>query len=222
MKVQKYNIQDAKKYFGMYNVRYFISESVETFNEMKKDFEWKAAKSVGGYTIYESRKESHYVVVPDYEPIIVNSKQWRELSLEWFYSVKNLDVPLVFDETGIQEESILDGIKNGNLKSISKKINKDCNIQEQILDDEIRFETSCIGLPHLVKFSYFPNWKVSGTEQIYPATPGFMVVYPTESNVRIYYGTHFSEVIGNVMSFVGLVILALRIWFERGVKSVLG
>ncbi len=227
VKVQEYNIEDAKKYFRMYNVRYFISESEDTFNELMNSSEWKAVKSVGGYTIYESRQESHYISVPEFEPIVVEQENWKKISLEWFYSVRNLDVPLIFvdsDSAGKKVYSykeILDVIKKGNLRKISSRIDNNCKISEEILDDEIRFNTSCVGKPHIVKFSFFPNWKVEGAERIFSASSGFMVVFPMESKVRLYYETHFSDILGIVMSVFGLVILFLRFWYERGVKDVL-
>ena len=49
-------------------------------------------------------------------------------------------------------------------------------------DDRISFRTDAIGVPHLVKVSYFPNWQATGAEGPYHAGPSFMMVVPTESD----------------------------------------
>ena len=46
--------------------------------------------------------------------------------------------------------------------------------------DGVRFDVCEIGVPVLVKISYFPNWQASGAEGPYRVTPNLMVVIPTE------------------------------------------
>ena len=46
-------------------------------------------------------------------------------------------------------------------------------------DDSISFRVDRVGVPILVRTSYFPNWKVEGAEGPYRAAPNLMVVVPT-------------------------------------------
>lgn len=55
-------------------------------------------------------------------------------------------------------------------------------------DDSISFEVSEVGVPVLVKASYFPNWQVSGAEGPYRVSPNLMVVIPTDTSVELTYG----------------------------------
>jgi hypothetical protein len=79
--------------------------------------------------------------------------------------------------------------------------------------DEISFDVSKVGVPVLVKTSYFPNWEVDGADGPYRVTPNLMVVVPTSTHVRLHYGRAPVDLFGAGMSLlgiVGLVVLARR------------
>ena len=78
----------------------------------------------------------------------------------------------------------------------------------QMTSDSISFDVDRVGVPVLVKVSYFPNWSVSGAEGPYRVTPNFMVVVPTESRVELSYGYSRYDVLGWGMTLAGLCGLA--------------
>jgi hypothetical protein len=57
------------------------------------------------------------------------------------------------------------------------------DVQQQ----SISFEVDQVGVPVLVRVSYFPTWKVDGAEGPYRVAPNFMVVIPTENQVTLSY-----------------------------------
>jgi hypothetical protein len=57
------------------------------------------------------------------------------------------------------------------------------DIQQQ----SISFEVDEVGVPVLVRVSYFPTWKVEGADGPYRVAPNFMVVIPTENQVKLTY-----------------------------------
>jgi len=78
--------------------------------------------------------------------------------------------------------------------------------EEELTDQTIRFKTNALHLPHLIKCSYFPNWKVEGAERIYHVTPNFMLVYPEREEVTLYYGSLVSDTIGRSLTSCGFII----------------
>ena len=87
-------------------------------------------------------------------------------------------------------------------------------------DDRISFNVDRIGVPVVVKMSYFPNWQVSGADGVYRVTPNMMVVVPTSKHVELHYGHTPVDWLGIVMSIagiVGIIWLALR---ERSVRAI--
>ncbi len=69
--------------------------------------------------------------------------------------------------------------------------------------DEISFRVDQVGVPVLVKASYFPNWRVEGAEGPYRVAPNQMVVIPTEQQVTLHYGTSWIDVLGWLLALVG-------------------
>ena len=57
------------------------------------------------------------------------------------------------------------------------------DIQQQ----SVSFEVDQVGVPVLVRVSYFPTWKVDGADGPYRVAPNFMVVIPTENQVTLSY-----------------------------------
>ena len=59
----------------------------------------------------------------------------------------------------------------------------DVDIRQQSLS----FSVDQVGVPVLVKVSYFPNWNVSGADGPYRAGPNHMIVIPTSNDVEMTY-----------------------------------
>ena len=71
--------------------------------------------------------------------------------------------------------------------------------------DSIEFDVDKVGVPVLVKISYFPNWHASGAEGPYRVSPNFMVVVPTEKHVSMGYGYSKYDILGWLATIIGLV-----------------
>lgn len=77
-------------------------------------------------------------------------------------------------------------------------------------NDSVSFRVDRVGVPVLVKTSYFPNWKAHGADGPWRVTPNLMVVVPTSEEVRLHYGYTWVDVLGFalfVFGILGLVVL---------------
>jgi hypothetical protein len=89
----------------------------------------------------------------------------------------------------------------------------------EISDVEIRqqslsFRVDQVGVPVVVRVSYFPNWRVKGADGPYRVTPNMMVVVPTSSEVEMYFARSSADWL---FSFGGLAGIGLCIyWWRRG------
>ncbi len=81
------------------------------------------------------------------------------------------------------------------------------NITKNNID--ITFTVDKIGVPVLVKSSYFPNWEAKGAKGPYRVMPNFMVVIPTQKNVTLHYGYSKSDLLGFTATAFGLLGLFL-------------
>jgi hypothetical protein len=86
----------------------------------------------------------------------------------------------------------------------------------RVTADTIAFHVDTLGVPVLVKTSYFPNWQATGAVGPYRATPNFMIVVPVAHAVRLHYGWTPVDVGSGVASLVGIVaLLPLGLFYRR-------
>ena len=76
---------------------------------------------------------------------------------------------------------------------------------------KVRFHVDRIGVPVLVRISWFPNWKVSGGSGPYRAMPNYIVVIPTRNDVELNFGKTTADHLGALASVCGVIgVVALR------------
>ena len=79
-------------------------------------------------------------------------------------------------------------------------------------EQELSFEVDQVGVPMLVKLSYFPNWEVDGADGPYRVAPNLMVVIPTENEVRLHYGRSGTDTAFYLLTLAGIGML---VWMRR-------
>ena len=207
------DIYDGTEHLKMFNVGQIIAISDEVKNALANNPEYRLEKTVGEYQIYRLiTNEDRYVIIPDNEPILFKTKDWKKTSYDWFRSAELIDIPIVFvDEFRDEDIKYFTQVAENLSELTAIPIRKNCTILENISDDEIEFWTSCVGVPHLIRVSYYPNWKVNGADNIYLVSPSFMLVFPKTNRVRIYYADTWIDIIGKIISILAIIYTLLII-----------
>jgi hypothetical protein len=202
-----FDFDKGTKHLKLFGVRYFFASSEKVKSILAERNDYKLLYGPGEFEIWELN-ESNIIEVPKYEPVNVKTKEWRKLSYQWFEDMDKIDVPLVWN--GDEKFSI--SLINPSIKDIPKiKLDVACEIENETVENEkITFDTNCTGKPHIVKISYFPNWKVKGAEKIYMVSPAFMLVYPEQKHVEIYYGYTLADILGIFLSTLSIFIIFSR------------
>jgi len=86
----------------------------------------------------------------------------------------------------------------------------DVDIQQQ----SIRFQVDQVGVPVLVRVSYFPTWKVEGAEGPFRAGPNQMVVVPTSNEVVLTYSKTALDWFFYSLTLIGIGLCFY--WRRRG------
>ena len=151
----------------------------------------------------------------DREPVVgVRSPKlgaWECMSVGWFNDPTALDRPLVVEgpKSWVREPDSVRArlAKRRSLPRIDVTKLKRTN-------DSISFRVSRIGVPVIVRESYFPNWRASGADGPYRTTPNFMVVVPTSKDVTLSYARSGPEWLGIFLSLLGItaIVLLVRRW----------
>ena len=228
------NVPSGVKHLELYNIAYFLALSDEVKKQascipdltlLKK---FKVPKSSMEFALYKVKTHG-YVTVPKYEPLLVNTADWTKTALSWYSKENLLDLPLIRAQGDGKLKKLFrytsDSLQ-GNLPRRPVPGGAIRNVR--ITDSEISFTTTAIGVPHLVKVSYFPNWQAEGADGPYLASPSIMMVIPRQKNVRLYYGDTWSDTAGRLVSdaawlFVIIygVLFIRRKLLKRGVKYAL-
>jgi len=185
------DIERGTAHLKMFNVGNFIAVSDEIKSLLSNTSEYKLVKTIDDYNIYAvTGNENEYAVPLKYEPVLVSSKAWKKLFYNWFVR-GGLDVHLVLDSSSKNKDynfKILSDENSIDIKNPKKIPIEKCKVDSELWQEEIKIKTDCIGKPVLVKISYHPKWKVEGADRIYLASPSFMLIFPKQNDVRIYYG----------------------------------
>ena len=210
----------AKHHLEMFNVRELILRSEEAKTAIRTYPQYyRLRQKIGEYEIWELfSHEGRYVVPLRYEPVLYHTTDWKSDAYRWFITDELSDVHIVFVEN--PKDTLPLKIIAKSFENI-RKVPIDtgsCQIKETIRDEEILIETNWINKPLLVKVSYHQNWQVEGADRIYRVSPAFMLIFPKQEKVRLYYAPGIPKTIGFVLTGLGLVILLLNVplpWKQR-------
>jgi len=205
LKYPGFNLDRGVVHMALYDVAYYV-----TFTEEAT----RAAVGAGlevlaepdPFTLY-ALPEASLVDVASYLPAVWDGEEgFRKAALDWYDNVDALDYWMAADgpadwpritEVGPDDRQIpYDGV--GVVSDI------------QLDHYSISFHTDAVGVPHLVKVSYFPNWQAEGAEGPYYAAPSLMIVVPTEEDVSITFGRDWDDNLG--LLFTGSALLGLAVW----------
>ena len=98
--------------------------------------------------------------------------RFYEYSINNFY---NLQSDKHFVEVPPSEKDIFSNLNT----NITKTIGQEGISNVVISDNKISFETEFPRKPHIVKVSYFPNWKLNSGYGPYRVDPSFMLIIPS-------------------------------------------
>jgi hypothetical protein len=79
----------------------------------------------------------------------------------------------------------------------------------EIGEDTVSFSVDKVGVPVLIRVSYFPNWQATGAEGPYRVAPNMMVVVPTSENVSLNFKASFVDRFAYLLTIAGLVAVVV-------------
>ncbi|MDQ3646707.1 MAG: 6-pyruvoyl-tetrahydropterin synthase-related protein [Actinomycetota bacterium] len=197
-----FDIERGIDHMRLFDVSYFVAYSPEARDAARSAGLTQRA-SAGQFSIFDVGSPGQ-VVVPKYEPVVLEDADWVDTNVSWFTTPGALDVPLVRD--GPSEWA-----RTSRGASVPKKRidGAGSSFDATITTDEISFTTDQVGEPHWIKTSYFPNWRVDGAEGPFLASPSLMMVVPTQADVRLHYERTWAEWSGLVLTIIGALVLVI-------------
>jgi hypothetical protein len=220
----------------LFGVRYYVAynacknsddQAVPCEQLHTKDTEVQAAEAAGlpvvkrsgRFTIYEVGT-GDLVEVPRFKPVLVDAPDWRSTALAWYARPEWLETPLAFASSK-DPAAAAAFAKAGPLPLTTlprERLDRPGELPATTsrTGDVVSFRTDRVGEPHIVKVSWFPNWKVEGAKGPWMLSPGLMVVVPTQPEVRLSYRDTPVDLVGKALTVAGIGALlaptALGLW----------
>ena len=221
LRYEKGEVDKGVEYLKTLGVRYYLAYNPEVVSlaDVNPDLE-KVATS-GPWHVYEVRG-TELVTPLAMQPVVVEGvngsdrDSWLEVGTSWFQDQEAWTaLPVADGPDSWQRITVepVDGRPSDDryLAQVAPATPIEPVPQPAVTvtdvetgDDSISFRVDRVGVPILVRTSYFPNWKVEGADGPYRAAPNLMVVVPTSNEVTLTYGYTGIEMGSYALSAVGL------------------
>lgn len=193
----------------MLGVRYYLAYTPEAAAQADAEADLTYVTGTGPWRVYEVADAALVAPLPATPAVLTGipegGEPWLEAAVDWYTAPESWEVPLAADgpdgweRVAVGEQPSTRPVAPATVSSISSG------------DDWISFSVDEVATPVVVRASYFPNWSVEGADGPYRITPNLMVVVPTDTDVRLTYGTTWVEWLGwavTALGLAGLVLLA--------------
>jgi len=239
----RYDNNDAAKgvrYLQELGVRYYMAFTTEAINSAATQPALLEVARSGPWVVYEV-EASDWVVPMKRQPVVVNKRdgdqreRWLELGSSWFQRGEEwAATPVADGPDAWQRIDVAVDLDRrvGEPGDPSRNVDIVTPVQEiDVVDlpevtisnfkrgqESVSFTVDKVGVPVLVRVSYFPNWKVDGADGPYRAAPNMMVVVPTSNDVRLHYSSATIDKVAYLLTLIGIVIVVY--WWRRGPYSL--
>lgn len=216
---QNFDFDRGVAHLGHFGVDYYVSFTPEAREKADAQPEMERLLISEPFAVYQL-PETGLVAVATNEPVVYDPELaddgeavpgFHDVMLDWFADVDLLDQWVAID--GPEHWRRIGPAVSDELAN-ARPIAETGTVSDVVVDDHrISFTTDAIGVPHLVKVTYFPNWEAEGAEGPWRAAPSLMVVVPTERDVVLEFRNQAPENSGWFLSaaaVAGLVVWRLR------------
>jgi hypothetical protein len=200
----KYHSMDfdrGTKHLAVYDVDYYVSFT-EDARLAAEEQGLDVLTTADPWTIF-ALPDADRIDVASMEPVVwAGEADFVDAALEWYDDVENLDSWLVEDGPAEWRRvtSVDDRLVGQKPYASGGEV-----VVTTFEDHEVSFTTTAVGVPHLVKVSYFPNWTVKGAEGVYRVAPSLMLVVPTQNEVTLQFKNRWVENLGMALTIVTIV-----------------
>lgn len=222
MPYREFDIDAGIAHLQMLGVRYYMAYTPEATAAARGHAGLTELDSSLHWTVFEVA-DAPLVEGLEFEPAVTTAGEGQDewlcaafddanrctgVALDWFQDDTAWSVPIA--ASGPDEWQRVDPGVVPDRRPVTPATVSDIDTD----DDRISFSVDRVGVPVLVKASYFPNWSASGADGPYRVAPNLMVVVPTDTDVTLSYGRTGIDWISIVLTLIG--VAALVACWRRG------
>lgn len=212
------------RHMELYGIRYYVAYNEEAAEKARSMPELRYVTESPPFTIFEMVETPALVEPASFQPAVYEAPDggithkvlslvgagsagptFNDVALEWFDDLDLLDHWVTAE--GPEDWPRIDDLSDLPRTPLPEST-EGAVTDVEIEDHRVSFKTTAVGVPHLVKVSYFPNWVAEGAEGPYHAAPSLMVVVPTREEVVLEFRNQWPEIVGWLLTVIGLGGLA--------------
>jgi hypothetical protein len=198
------------RHLQMLGVKYYMAISSPMIDLGRSNTGLTEVASSGPWVVFEVA-DSELVTPLKAEPAVVDGaaaggSTWLHDTVSWYLDPKQWDVPLAASGPPQWQR-----IQSGDVPE-TRPVGTTTVSNIDTSTDSISFDVTQVGVPVVVKASYFPNWQVSGADGPYRISPNLMVVIPTANHVSLHYGWTDVDILAWALTLLGLIGV---VWLAR-------
>jgi hypothetical protein len=199
-------------------VRYYLAQSDLAIDAARNNPYLEQVAEAQPFVVFEVARSELVEALP-FEPVVASGRSAEELAgefgdeseisrfeVDWVsQAVEYYNNPVAFGPVPA-EDGPEEWIRLSTLESEAARIVDPVQItipEDGIETNKISFSVDQVGVPVLVKISYFPNWKADGADGPWRAGPNLMVVVPTENDVTLSYGRTVVDLGSQFLTILG-------------------
>ena len=222
-----FDMERGIEHLKLFGVSYYVSFTPEATDKADAIGDLTEVASTAPFTIYRL-PETKLVEPAQFQPAVYETPgrsllgsltgastvvgsdgerlpSFHDMALDWYVDMDNLDRWVVAE--GPDEWPRIESLEERPDDALA--VPEDAVSDIVIENHRIEFTTKAVGVPHLVKISYFPNWTAEGADGPWRATPSLMVVVPTAEHVVLTFEDTWVETYGKALSVAGLAGLVV-------------
>jgi len=195
-----YSVMDVAVGVGqlqIMGVKYYMASSPSTQLQADETPDLTLVATTGPWKVYEVADSEIVAPLSAMPSVYDGDASWRGVAMEWFENPAAWSTPIAKDGPD-------DWPRVDHIPATAEAIPQVAISEVEIDRSTIRFEVSDLGTPVVVKVSAGPGWRAHGAEGPWTIAPNLMVIVPTQTDVTLHAGATTPEILGQVITVVGL------------------
>jgi hypothetical protein len=229
----RYDNNDAAKgvdYMRQLGIKYFMGYTTEAISAAAHQPDLVEVAVSGPWHVFELQ-DTQLVEPLAVQPVVVNKRsgdqreRWLEVGTsyfqhrtewaaipmyngpsEWQHINVSVDASRTVGSPGQSAREVDIVNPSSGTPITAKNLDPVTVTNVKLTEQGISFHVDKVGVPVLVKVSYFPNWTVSGAGRVYRAAPNMMVVVPTKNDVSMAYKSSDLDRFAYLITFIGVLM----------------
>jgi len=209
------NVSLGLRHLQMLGVRYFFAFSPKIVKAATRSGiaipiattgPWRYNDHVRTWHLFRIKDAPVVMALPDLPNVVTtlgSRSAWQSASVSWWLDTRQWRVVLA--QSGPPSWPRTKNSLHTRLVRMPRV--RVTQVRESV--SSVSFHVDRIGVPVVVRISYYPRWQATGAAGPWRVSPNVMVVVPTSHDVVLTYGGTLATTLGSTLTVIGIAVCVL-------------